>query len=43
MHLTTINEKGGREFEREKGEISVRVWSEERKEGDGVIILKPQK
>lgn len=41
MHLTTINEKIGHEFE--KGRVYERAWKEEREERNGVIIISKSK
>lgn len=40
MHQTTVYEKGGHYFEREKGVLYGRTWKEEKEEGNDVIILQ---
>ena len=39
MYVTTINEKRGHKFEREKGAVDERAQKEEREGGNNLIIL----
>jgi hypothetical protein len=39
MHVITINEKIGHEFEREQEKVYERVWKDKREGGNDAIIL----